>query len=134
MLDDAQPIDPATGEPSGRPRPRFILRVGELDRWLFERVARGQSKTLDWSMPRLTHAGDNGPLWAWAAVAMALLGGRRGRRAARAGLLSLAVVSPIVNGPIKWIVRRPRPVIDVVPEVRRIRTTPRTTSFPSGHS
>jgi undecaprenyl-diphosphatase len=25
-------------------------------------------------------------------------------------------------------------VIDVVPEVRRIRNTPRTTSFPSGHS
>lgn len=85
-------------------------------------------------MPRLTHMGDNGSLWAWMAVALALLGGRRGRRAARAGLMSLAVASPIVNGPMKWIVRRPRPTIDVVPEHRRIRRSPRTTSFPSGHS
>ncbi len=136
---DAAEHDPIDDGPPGpgassRPKARLVLRVGEFDRFLFERVARRKSRALDWSMPRLTHMGDNGSLWAWAAVAMALLGGRRGRRAARAGLLSLAVVSPIVNGPMKWIVRRPRPEIDVVPEVRRIRTTPRTTSFPSGHS
>lgn len=112
----------------------LVLRVSETDRRMFEWVANRQSKVLDWSMPRLTHACDNGSLWAWMSVALALLGGRRGRRAARAGLLSLVIVSPIVNGPLKWIVRRPRPVIDVVPEVRRIRSTPRTTSFPSGHS
>ncbi|MCW2926452.1 MAG: bmrU [Thermoleophilia bacterium] len=113
---------------------RPILRVAAIDRQGFEWVARRQSRVLDWSMPRLTHMGDNGSLWAWTAVVLALLGGRRGRRAARAGLLSLALVSPIVNGPMKWLVRRPRPHIDVVPEVRRIRHTPRTTSFPSGHS
>lgn len=112
----------------------LVLRVSDTDRRMFEWVANRQSRVLDWSMPKLTHACDNGSLWAWMSVALALLGGRRGRRAARAGLLSLAIVSPIVNGPLKWIVRRPRPVIDVVPEVRRIRTTPRTTSFPSGHS
>lgn len=120
--------------PPAPPRARAVLRVGELDRRAFEWVARRQSRVLDWSMPRLTHMGDNGSLWSWTAVALALLGGQRGRRAARAGLLSLAVVSPIVNGPIKWIVRRPRPVIDIVPEARRIRHSPRTTSFPSGHS
>lgn len=113
---------------------RPILRVAAIDRRAFEWVAHRQSRVLDWSMPRLTHMGDNGSLWAWAAVAMAIVGGRRGRRAARAGLLCLALVSPIVNGPMKWLVRRPRPQIDVVPEVRRIRRTPRTTSFPSGHS
>ena len=111
-----------------------MLRVGNGDRRAFEWVARRQSRTLDFVMPRLTHMGDNGSLWAWTAVALALLGGQRGRRAARAGLLTLAVASPLVNGPLKWIVRRPRPVIDVVPEQRRIRHTPRTTSFPSGHS
>jgi undecaprenyl-diphosphatase len=111
-----------------------VLRVGEFDRRAFEWVARRPSRTLDWAMPRLTHMGDNGSLWAWTAVGLALLGGQRGRRAARAGLLSLAVVSPIVNGPIKWVVRRPRPTIDVVPQSRRIRHAPRTTSFPSGHS
>jgi undecaprenyl-diphosphatase len=121
-------------DPTGAPDPSLVLRVGALDRRLFEWIARRQSRTLDAVMPRLTHMGDNGSLWAWTALALALLGGQRGRRAARAGLLSLAIVSPIVNGPLKWIVRRPRPVIDVVPEVRRIRHTPRTTSFPSGHS
>jgi undecaprenyl-diphosphatase len=119
-----------------RPRAstRAVLRVHRLDRAAFEWVARRQSRVLDATMPKLTHACDDGSLWAWMAVALALLGGRRGRRAARAGLLSIAIVSPVVNGPFKWIVRRPRPVIDSVPEVRRIRNTPRTTSFPSGHS
>lgn len=118
----------------GRSARQLVLRVHSVDRRMFEWVARRQSRTLDAAMPRLTHACDDGSLWAWMGVGLALLGGRRGRRAARAGLLSLAIVSPAVNGPLKWIVRRPRPVIDVVPEVRRIRTTPRTTSFPSGHS
>jgi undecaprenyl-diphosphatase len=121
-------------DPTDAPDPSLVLRVSDGDRAAFEWVARRQSRSLDYVMPRLTHMGDNGSLWAWAAVVLALLGGRRGRRAARAGLMSLALVSPIVNGPIKWIVRRPRPSIDVVPQARRIRTTPRTTSFPSGHS
>ena len=129
---------PEAAVPASIPHPsaraRVVLRVGAGDRRAFEWVARRQSRLLDWVMPRLTHMGDDGSLWAWTAVGLALLGGRRGRRAARAGLLSLAIVSPVVNGPLKWIVRRPRPVIDVVPEARRIRTTPRTTSFPSGHS
>lgn len=112
----------------------LVLRVSDVDRRGFEWVARRQSKKLDWFMLRLTHMGDDGSLWAWMAVILALFAGRRGRRAARGGLMSLMVVSPIVNGPIKWIVRRPRPTIDVVPEGRRIRHTPRTTSFPSGHS
>jgi undecaprenyl-diphosphatase len=132
--DDQQPHAGAGSEAGARPRARAVLRVGEADQRAFEWVARRQSRVLDWSMPRLTHMGDNGSLWAWTAVLLALLGGSRGRRAARAGLMSLLLVSPIVNGPIKWLVRRPRPSLDVVPEARRIRTTPRTTSFPSGHS
>ncbi|MEO6866946.1 MAG: phosphatase PAP2 family protein [Gaiellales bacterium] len=117
-----------------RPHARAVLRVSEADQRAFAWVARRKSRALDWSMPRLTHMGDDGSLWAWTAVLLALWGGQRGRRAARAGLLSVMLVSPIVNGPFKWIVRRPRPQIDIVPEARRIRTTPRTTSFPSGHS
>jgi undecaprenyl-diphosphatase len=130
-----EPDETPEDEPRGPRAPkRAVLRVHRLDREAFEWVARRQSRVLDATMPKLTHACDDGSLWAWMAVGLALLGGRRGRRAARAGLLSIAIVSPVVNGPFKWIVRRPRPVIDSVPEVRRIRTTPRTTSFPSGHS
>jgi membrane-associated phospholipid phosphatase len=133
-VDTTPPVAEAAGRSDDRPRAQAVLRVAQVDRRAFEWVAERQSRVLDAVMPRLTHMGDNGSLWAWAAVALALLGGQRGRRAARAGLLSLAIVSPVVNGPMKWIVRRPRPMIDVVPEARRIRTTPRTTSFPSGHS
>lgn len=135
----ALPVAPAAdalgGAMQSRSRSRrAVLRVHRLDRRAFEWTARRNSRLLDWTMPRLTHACDNGTLWAWLSVGLALLGGRRGRRAARSGLLSLAIASPVVNGPAKWLVRRPRPVIDVVPELRRIRRTPRTTSFPSGHS
>ena len=111
-----------------------VLKVGQWDHRAFAWVARRRSKRLDYTMPRLTHLCDDGRLWAWLAVIMALLGGKRGRRAARAGLLSLAIASPLVNGPIKWIVRRPRPPIEIVPKKRRIKHRPRTTSFPSGHS
>lgn len=133
---EALPPLPEAELPAQRPsaRARAVLRVGDADRRAFEWVARRQSKSLDYVMPRLTHMGDNGSLWAWTAVFLALMGGKRGRRAARAGLLCLAVASPVVNGPFKWMVRRPRPQLDVVPEIRRIRHTPRTTSFPSGHS
>ena len=129
-----QLVGNGSATPGPASEPSLVLRVSQADRRGFEWVARRQSRTLDWVMPRLTHMGDNGSLWAWTAVVLALVGGQRGRRAARAGLLSLGIVSPVVNGPIKWIVRRPRPVIDVVPEARRIRHSPRTTSFPSGHS
>lgn len=129
-IEDELPL--RTGPVAGASR--AVLRVGKLDRVAYEWTARRRSPFMDWLMPRLTHLCDDGALWAYCSVALALLGGKRGRRAARAGLLSLAIASPIVNGPIKWIVRRPRPDIGVVPEGRRIRNTPRTTSFPSGHS
>lgn len=53
-----------------------------------------------------------------------------------AGTLRLAsflgIESAIVNGPIKSLFRRARPVSDV-PRPHRLRT-PKTTSFPSGHA
>lgn len=44
----------------------------------------------------------------------------------------LGIESAVVNGPIKSLFRRTRPVSDV-PRPHRLRT-PRTTSFPSGHA
>ncbi len=111
-----------------------VLTVASWDARAFAWSSRRGSRFLDFVLPRLTHLCDDGRLWAWISVLLALFAGRRGRRAARAGILSLAVASPVVNGPIKWIVRRPRPPSELVPEVRRIRNVPRTTSFPSGHS
>jgi undecaprenyl-diphosphatase len=45
---------------------------------------------------------------------------------------ALAIESTLVNGPVKSVFRRARPVSDV-PRPHRLRT-PRTTSFPSGHA
>lgn len=129
----SQTVGGADELPDG-PEPGMVVRVADWDRRAFAWTARRHSRRLGWIMLRLTHLCDDGRLWAWMSVGLALLGGRRGRRAARAGLLSLAIASPVVNGPMKWLVRRPRPPLELVPEARRIRTVPRTTSFPSGHS
>jgi len=65
---------------------------------------------------------------------VALIGGERERRAALRGIVSLGLASAIANGPVKWVVRRPRPGLDSVPPLRRLLKQPGTSSFPSGHS
>ncbi len=47
-------------------------------------------------------------------------------------ITALGLESALVNGPVKSLFRRTRPVSDV-PRPHRLRT-PRTTSFPSGHA
>ncbi len=45
---------------------------------------------------------------------------------------AIGIESAVVNGPVKWVFRRPRPAPpDVSPHPIRI---PRTSSFPSGHA
>jgi undecaprenyl-diphosphatase len=66
---------------------------------------------------------------------MALLGGRRGRRAASEGLLSIGTTSAAVNLGIKPVARRRRP--DRAEPARfegRYVPMPTSTSFPSGHA
>jgi len=103
------------------------------DRRLFAAAAARPSDPLDRVIPRLTSAADHGLLW-FAAAAVLAATGERGRRAALRGLVSLSVASGAANGPLKWLVRRPRPGLDDVPIVRQLRAQPKTSSFPSGHS
>jgi undecaprenyl-diphosphatase len=103
------------------------------DRRLFAAAARRPSPKLDRVVPRLTTAADHGLLW-FATAAVLAATGERGRRAALRGLVSLTVASAAANGPVKWLVRRPRPGLDDVPLVRQLRAQPGTSSFPSGHS
>jgi len=65
---------------------------------------------------------------------MAATGGPRARRAAAHGVASLALASAVINTLGKRSVRRPRPLLDAVPLMRRLKRQPITTSFPSGHS
>ncbi|MGW0980682.1 phosphatase PAP2 family protein [Streptomyces xiamenensis] len=110
----------------------FIPR--NLDRALFARMAAARPRGVQSVLPRLSRAADHGVLWAGAAAALGVFGGRSARRAALRGLGSLAIASTVSNLVAKPTTRRTRPVIDQVPVARRLSRTPHTTSFPSGHS
>lgn len=106
-------------------------RVQRLDRRLMRHSFDARSPALDRSLVAITRAANYSRLWLLIAVAMAVFGGRQGRRAARRGLIAIAVAAAVANGPAKLLVRRRRPS-------SRSRTTlirmPRSTSFPSGHT
>lgn len=98
--------------------------------------ARPRARTLaDQVLPAASAAADNGRLWLVAAAVIGAVGGRQGRRAAAEGLLAIAVSSAAVNGPIKQLVRRPRPGTRIprmlLPQRGR---APKTSSMPSGHA
>ncbi|HEV3472532.1 MAG TPA: phosphatase PAP2 family protein, partial [Actinomycetota bacterium] len=122
------------GRPAERPIRPHLGRLQELDLALFRKVAAFHSPLLDRWMPRLTHAADNSRLWMVIAGGLYLSGKTSARRAALRGMLSLAATSATVNLPIKYVYKRQRPDIDIVPVIRRMRRLPVTTSFPSGHS
>jgi membrane-associated phospholipid phosphatase len=83
----------------------------------------------------LSRAADYSRLSLTSAAALALLGGRGGRRAATSGLASVAVTSAVVNVAVKPLGRRRRPerVAQEIPLARQVRM-PTSSSFPSGHS
>src|SRR5262249_56207637 len=105
--------------------------VERTDERLMRRVLRSRSPGLDRSMVTLTRAANYSRLWLLIAAALAVFGGRRGRRAAGRGVLALAIAAAVANGPAKLLVRRRRPPpassMALIP-------MPRSTSFPSGHS
>jgi membrane-associated phospholipid phosphatase len=90
-----------------------------------------RSPTLDRSLVAITRAASYSRLWLLSAVLLAVFGGRNGQRAARRGLIAVAIAAAVANGPAKLLVRRRRP--SSRQRVTLIRT-PRSTSFPSGHS
>ena len=112
---------------------RMVDRARAADVRLFGMAAGWHNPTLDAVLPRLTRMADHGVLWMGVAAGLAL-SGRTGRRAATRGMVSLGMSSAVVNGPAKWVFRRRRPDLEVVPALRQLRRQPKTSSFPSGHS
>ncbi|MBO0693054.1 MAG: phosphatase PAP2 family protein [Acidimicrobiaceae bacterium] len=109
-------------------------RLSAFDLWIDDWVEsnlRGRA-TVDWVMYTASALGDHGLIW------LLLAGVQAGRlpRAWRLPLLraaaGLGVESALVNGPVKWMFRRTRPV-HLTPRPMRLRI-PRTSSFPSGHA
>jgi diacylglycerol kinase family enzyme/membrane-associated phospholipid phosphatase len=115
-------------------RQRLRHRLIEQDRSLFALVASRHWPGAERVLPRLSRSANHSLLWFTVAAAMWGTGGPRGRRAAARGVASLALASATVNTLGKWSVRRARPMLDVVPLIRRLTHQPVTTSFPSGHS
>ncbi len=106
-------------------------RVQRLDRRLMRCSFETRSPALDRTLIATTRAANYSRLWLAAAGALAVFGGRGGRRAAVRGLIALAIAAAVANGPAKLLVRRRRPSSRGRPTLVR---TPRSTSFPSGHT
>jgi membrane-associated phospholipid phosphatase len=106
-------------------------RVQHLDRRLMKRSSGTRSPTLDRTLIAITRAANYSRLWLVIASALAVFGRGRGRRAAGRGLIAIAIASGVANGPAKLLTRRRRPSSWSRPALIR---TPRSTSFPSGHS
>ena len=112
-----------------------LAELGQLDRAVYAAVAATPTPTLDPPLRRLSGLADRSRLWLGIAAAMAVAGGRPGRRAAGAGLVALALDSAVVNVGFKLAARRGRPDRDSarVPALRQV-PMPHSGSFPSGHA
>jgi len=112
-----------------------LNELGRVDLAVYRAIAGTPAPTLDRPIRRLSAAANWSRLWLAIGGAMAVAGGRAGRRAAVAGLAAIAVDSAVVNVGLKVAARRGRPDRDSagVPAVRRV-PMPASASFPSGHT
>jgi membrane-associated phospholipid phosphatase len=126
----------ATGASPARATAASVLAdLGRVDRAVYRAVAGTATPVLDRPVRRLSRVADRSRLWMAVAGALAVTGGRAGRRAAGAGLAAVAVDSAVVNLGVKFVARRRRPDRDLagVPEPRWV-PMPHSASFPSGHT
>jgi undecaprenyl-diphosphatase len=112
-----------------------VSEFGNLDRNIYRAVAATPTPTLDEAFRKVSMVADHSRLWLGIAGATALFGGRRGRRAAFDGAVSILITSAVVNAGLKPVLPRERPdreLHQVI--VARHVPLPASTSFPSGHS
>jgi diacylglycerol kinase family enzyme/membrane-associated phospholipid phosphatase len=108
--------------------------VRRADLAAFRAVAQREFPVIGAALPVLSRAANRSVLWFAVAGGLTTFAGRRGRRAALRGILSIAATSALTNLPAKHLIARVRPELAVVPEVRRLARVPTSTSFPSGHA
>jgi len=108
--------------------------VIRFDAAVDDRVAKVRGhKAIDKVMYAASEVGDWSLLWHLVGAGQSLLPGRDPRSAVRLSII-LGVESVLVNGAIKSLFRRHRPVWESErPRPHRLRT-PRSSSFPSGHA
>lgn len=112
---------------------RILSTLDAWDRRLFNRLTRRERGVVDTGLKRLSNSANRSVLWIAIAGLIAILGGRRGRRAAFRGLISIAITSTLVNLPLKYLARRDRPPIRRGDRPLPV-SIPGSFSFPSGHS
>lgn len=103
---------------------------GAIDDW-FEAHLRHRS-AVDVVMYGASAVGDHGIVWIGLATVQAVRRRKDWERPLLRAVLGLGLESALVNGPVKMLFRRTRPVHDG-PRPLHLRT-PRTSSFPSGHA
>ncbi|KUN25167.1 phosphatidic acid phosphatase [Streptomyces antibioticus] len=112
---------------------RVPAEVYDVDRSLTRQTAARIPKTAGKVLSAVEEAAESTKLWCGAAVAMAGLGGWRGRRAAAAGLTALVMAQLASNGVCKQLADRSRPPEEWFPH-DEVRDRPDSSSFPSGHT
>ena len=109
--------------------------LSRLDVAAYAAIASTPTPAMDAAFRRLSRAADRSRLWLGCSALLAAFGGKRGRRAAENGLVSIALTSAAVNLVLKPLGNRRRPERKTyeVPIARQV-TMPHSTSWPSGHS
>jgi membrane-associated phospholipid phosphatase len=113
----------------------WLKEADAVDVAVYAAVAGTDTPHLDDAMRRLSGAADHSKVWFAAAAGIAVLGGGRGRRAAKRGLVSLGIASAVANLVAKPLTTRRRPDREALAVLERRQVPmPRTSSFPSGHT
>jgi membrane-associated phospholipid phosphatase len=110
--------------------------VDAVDQAVYDTVAGTPTPRLDRQLVGVSTTANYSRLWLVTAAAMAVVGGAPGRRAARQGVLAVALTSAVTNLVVKPLARRQRPARSdrrPVSDSRRVRR-PVSPSFPSGHA
>ncbi|MEU5716668.1 phosphatase PAP2 family protein [Streptomyces sp. NPDC020403] len=107
--------------------------IRAADRRLTMRAAAWDTRTIGTPLSLVEEAAEHTKLWCGTAAALAVLGGRRGRRAALSGLASMALAQLLSNAACKQLVERPRPPKEWIPH-DEVDDRPDSSSFPSGHT
>jgi undecaprenyl-diphosphatase len=110
-----------------------LTDIRDGDHQLVRRVASWRSARARRVLSAVEAAAEHTKLWWGAAFVMASAGGWRGRRAAAAGVLSMAVAETVASCVIKRLCQRSRPPKEWISH-DEVDDRPESSSFPSGHT
>ncbi|MGW7440871.1 phosphatase PAP2 family protein [Streptomyces sp. NPDC054849] len=116
-----------------RPSMGILAEIHNDDHALARRMAAWDSAWARRLLPPVEEAAEHTKLWWAAALVMSTGGGWRGRKAAAAGIGSMAVAELLSNGVAKQLVERRRPPKEWIPH-DDVEDRPDSSSFPSGHT